>query len=135
MTPMIDVTFQLVIFFMLTMNFSSDDQSERIRLPSSELAKPVEVPWTSPITLQLTKDEKVIVGGDEVPLTGLRTMLQREKDALIYQHKSAAKATIIIRADHRAKTGLVQMMIATCQKVGFEKFVLRAREEAVVRSN
>ena len=42
MTPMIDCTFQLVIFFLLTLNFSSDEQSELIRLPASEIAKPAE---------------------------------------------------------------------------------------------
>jgi biopolymer transport protein ExbD len=142
MTPMIDVTFQLVIFFMLTLTFVGDDQSELIRLPSSELAKPVEVPWTSPITLQLAHvkepggrvREFVLVGGDQVPIDGLRAVLQREKDALIKQQKSVAKATIIIRADSSARTGIVQQLIEICQKLKFERFVLRAKEQEVRRS-
>jgi biopolymer transport protein ExbD len=134
MTPMIDVTFQLVIFFMLTLNFVGDDQSELIRLPASELAKPVDVPWTSPITLQLTDRATVLVGGDQIPITGLKTVLQREKDSLIRQHKSVGKATIIIRADSRAKTGIVQQIIETCQKLKFEKFVLRAKEQNIPKN-
>ncbi|MFN7292338.1 MAG: ExbD/TolR family protein, partial [Pirellula sp.] len=43
MTPMIDMVFQLIIFFMVLINFSQDDQNEKIKLPSSELAKPAEV--------------------------------------------------------------------------------------------
>ena len=38
MTPMIDVTFQLIAFFMFVLNFSEVDQDQRVNLPSSELA-------------------------------------------------------------------------------------------------
>jgi len=51
MTPMIDMTFQLIAFFMVLVNFADADQNERIRLPSSELAKPPDRPFESPITL------------------------------------------------------------------------------------
>ena len=37
MTPMIDVTFQLIAFFMFVLNFSEVDQDQRINLPLSEL--------------------------------------------------------------------------------------------------
>ena len=42
MTPMIDMTFQLIAFFMVLVNFADADQNARIRLPSSELAKPAD---------------------------------------------------------------------------------------------
>lgn len=131
MTPMIDVTFQLIIFFMLTINFVTEDQSERIKLPESELAKPPETPWESPIVLQLTdaKPPTVIVGGDEVELAAVKVILEREKARLREMNRSPAKATIIIRADRFAYTGTVQKLIKQCQDLGFERFVLRAREK------
>ncbi|HOM16231.1 MAG TPA: biopolymer transporter ExbD [Thermoguttaceae bacterium] len=130
MTPMIDVTFQLIIFFMLTLNFVTEDQSERIKLPESELAKPPESPWESPIILQLTdtKPPTVIVGGDEVALRSVKVVLEREKARLREMNKSVGKATVIIRADRQAHTGTVQRLIKECQDLGFERFVLRARE-------
>ncbi|MCS7303558.1 MAG: biopolymer transporter ExbD [Thermoguttaceae bacterium] len=133
MTPMIDVTFQLIIFFMLTINFVTEDQSERIKLPESELAKPPETPWESPIVLQLTaaKPPSVIVGGDEVSLSLIRGILQREKQRLQELGRSAAKATVIIRADRDAHTGTLQKLIKECQDLGFERFVLRAREKYI----
>ncbi len=136
MTPMIDVTFQLIIFFMLTINFVTEDQSERIKLPESELAKPPEAPWESPIILQLTaaKPPTVIVGGDEVGLSLIRGILQREKQRLQELGRSAAKATIIIRADRDAQTGTLQKLIKECQDLGFERFVLRAREKYIAVS-
>jgi biopolymer transport protein ExbD len=129
MTPMIDVTFQLVIFFMLTLNFSQDEQSELIKLPNSELAKPAVSPVEKPITLQLTNTSKVLVGGDEVPLAGVQKVLLREKQAIQMASGNVRNATVIIRADQKAQTGKVQELIRACQMTGFEKFVLRAKNE------
>ena len=44
MTPMIDMVFQLIAFFMVLINFTEADQNQRIHLPSSELAKPPDAP-------------------------------------------------------------------------------------------
>ncbi len=67
MTPMIDVTFQLIAFFMFVLQFTDADTNERIRLPASELAKPAEAPLAQPITLQLTREGTVLYAGDELP--------------------------------------------------------------------
>jgi biopolymer transport protein ExbD len=133
MTPMIDMTFQLIAFFMVLINFAEADQNERINLPSSELAKPPEGPIEEPITLHVTDEETVIYGPREVPIEGegLFTLLLRERQMLEARGKSASNATVIIRADRNAKTGVVQRVIEACQKreIGFEKFALRAKHE------
>lgn len=130
MTPMIDMTFQLIAFFMVLINFTEADQNERIHLPASELAKPAEVPFESPITLQLTKQGTVLFIGEEVPLLEMKTLLRREKSVLTAKGGDASKATIIIRADADAETGVVQELIEICQEAGFEKFALRAKQVA-----
>jgi len=130
MTPMIDMTFQLIAFFMVLVNFADADQNERIRLPSSELAKPPDRPFESPITLQLTNRGTVLFAGEEVPVLGLKPLLLRERQMLeARQDRSASQATIIIRADREAKTGKVQELIKICQETGFEKFALRAKQQ------
>ena len=50
-TPMIDVTFQLLAFFMFVLNFSQVDQDQRINLPLSELARPPDVAYDEPLTI------------------------------------------------------------------------------------
>jgi biopolymer transport protein ExbD len=131
MTPMIDVTFQLIAFFMFVLQFSDAETNERIRLPASELAKPAEAPLAQPITLQLTKEGTVLYAGEELALSRMRPALQRERALLERLKKSISDATIIIRADAETKTGMVQELIRVAQEVGFEKFVMRAmhREE------
>jgi biopolymer transport protein ExbD len=130
MTPMIDMTFQLIAFFMVLVNFAEVDQNERIRLPSSELAKPPDAPTKQPITLQLTKKGTVLMGGEERSIPGLKPLLLREKQVLeAMPNVGYRDATIVIRADRTAKTGRVQEVIKVCQETGFEKFVLRAKQE------
>ena len=72
MTPMIDVTFQLIAFFMFVLNFSEVDQDQRINLPLSELARPPEVAYDEPLTIQLTSNETIIFAGDELTRDGLK---------------------------------------------------------------
>jgi biopolymer transport protein ExbD len=131
MTPMIDMTFQLIAFFMVIVNFSEGDRNERIRLPASELAKPPETPLKNPITLHLTDQGTVIIGPDEVSIPGVERLLDRERRFLESRGDNPRLATVVIRGDRAAKTGQVQELIRICQKVGFEKFVLRARQEFV----
>jgi len=127
MTPMIDMTFQLITFFMFVMNFSEAEQDERIQLPLSQLAKPVEGAVEAPITLQLTNSGSVIYAGELVAVRDIGGYLEREKSVLIEAGKEPSTATVIVRADGRAKTGEVQEIIRICQEKGFEKFALRAK--------
>jgi len=129
MTPMIDMTFQLIAFFMMLLNFAEGDQNQRIQLPTSELAKPAVTPLESPITLNVTPEDTVIIAGQEVSVDGLKPFLDREASVLTMRGKSPSAATIIVRGDMDAKTITVQDVIKTCQLSKFEKFVLRAKEE------
>jgi biopolymer transport protein ExbD len=127
MTPMIDMTFQLITFFMFVMNFSEAEQDDRIQLPMSQLAKPVDGPVEKPITLQLTNKGSVIYTGELIGLRDVSGYLEREKSVMIDAGKEPNAATVIVRADGAAKTGEVQDIIKICQEKGFEKFALRAK--------
>jgi len=127
MTPMIDMTFQLITFFMFVMNFSEAEQDDRIQLPLSQLAKPTDGPVDKPITLQLTDKGSVIYAGEMIGLPDIGGYLEREKSVMIDAGKEPNTATVIVRADGAAKTGDVQEIIRICQEKGFEKFALRAQ--------
>jgi len=126
MTPMIDVTFQLITFFMFTLNFTEAEQDQRIQLPTSQVAKPVENSDIDPLTLQLMEDGRVIYNGEPVALLALGDYLENEKALMLAASKEPSAATVVVRADGRAKTGEVQQIIRSCQEKGFDKFVLRA---------
>ena len=42
LTPLLDVVFQLITFFMLVINFSNENYDARVRLPVAGSARPVE---------------------------------------------------------------------------------------------
>lgn len=129
MTPMIDMTFQLIAFFMVLINFTEAEQNERITLPLSALATPPDAPPESPLTIQLTKDGTVLFAGEEVPVGGIEPYLLREVQLLESLNRSPTEATVIIRADATVRTGVVQEVIKACQEKRFEKFSLRAKQE------
>jgi len=129
LTPMIDMTFQLIAFFMVLINFSQSEQNEKIQLPDSELAKPPEGALEFPITIHLTKEGNAIIGGQEVPIAALGPFLNKEKQVLASEGKPASDATVIVRAHKDAQTGRVQELIQKCQESDFEKFALRAKED------
>lgn len=131
MTPMIDMTFQLIAFFMVLINFSEADQNQVIKLPQSELAKAPEAPLANPITLHVMRNGNVIMGTDTArapDLKDLTMLLKREKAGQTSVGKDWKNANIIIRADKEAKTGRVQEVVGVAQNESFENFVLRAKE-------
>ena len=132
MTPMIDVTFQLITFFIFTLNFSKAVQDDRVQLPLSQLAKPAEAPKDDPITLQIwpdpsDKQTKVIYNGEAIRVPDIGGFLEQEKRVLLAAGRVPESASVIIRGDGRVPTGEVQDLIKICQDKGFEQFVLRAQ--------
>jgi biopolymer transport protein ExbD len=133
MTPMIDVTFQLIAFFLFVLNFSEIDQDQRINLPLSELARPPDAPYAEPLTVQVTSEEAILFGGNELTLDGLAAAMAREA-RLIEAHptKETTDVTVIIRADRRVKAGWIQQIIEVCQKAQFDTFALRGQQSEAV---
>jgi biopolymer transport protein ExbD len=132
MTPMIDMTFQLIAFFMVLINFSEVEQNQEVNLPSSELAKPPDVPYEEPLTVQMLADGTILFGGDKMDSQGLGSALLTEAQIIrAHSEKKLSDVTVVIRADKEAKTGKVQEIIEKCQDAGFDTFALRSRQSNV----
>lgn len=139
MTPMIDIVFQLITFFMVVINFDAADVDERVRMARSELARPPKVKPESELVLQIgfvrDKDGSVKAGpflfytGENITLDNFPARLKREKSIYRLSHpEGAIKTTVIIRADADCATGVVQKLIKMCQDEGYEKFSLKAMQ-------
>lgn len=131
MTPMIDMVFQLIAFFMVLINFTEIEQDRRIELPNSELAKPPEVVYKKPITLQMTSDHEVLINASTTLFTIDEAAIQLKNEAQIIKLSDQVKlkdVSIVIRADKDAKTGKVQELIKAAQDNGFEDYRLRGRQ-------
>ena len=129
MTPMIDIVFQLIAFFMVLVNFAEAEQDQRVNLPQSVLAKPPDKNEDQTITLHVTAEGDVVYGGREYTIPDVQAAIRNKGIRVESENGDRKKVLIIIRADENAKTGQVQELIKVCQDERFEKFALRARQE------
>lgn len=140
MTPMIDMTFQLIAFFMFTLNFSNDLLDERVRLPLADSATPTSQSPQSPVYINMSREGLVyLLGGEAIDPKADSTAIRRHLAVEAQMAKVNMKVagvdtstglwtTIIIRADDSAPYGNVQKVIQIAQQTGFTKFWLRANK-------
>ncbi|HAK37973.1 MAG: biopolymer transporter ExbD [Nitrospinaceae bacterium] len=105
MTPLIDVVFLLLIFFMVSTVFVDFKRQMGISLPSSKSSVPDEV--SKPIELEVTVDKQVFLNGEKVRLRDLESVLVK----IDVSKKSAA----IIRADKNLPYGDVIKIMGLLQ--------------------
>lgn len=149
MTPMIDIVFQLIAFFMVITNFEQNQADERVRLPKDQLARPPEVKRENSFTLNLgfKRDREtgdiidpkpyLFFGPDEVAVESCDRRLRQEAQFYEALDVDLAEVTVEIRSDGDVSTGLVQELIQKCQEVrasqqsteGFQRFALRATQK------
>ena len=127
LTPMIDMTFQLIAFFMVIINFAQTEQNAKVQLPDSSLVKAPDKPFENQLIIHLARDGRAIINGQEMPIDGLGIILGREARALEITQSRVSDATVVVRAHKYARAGDVQRLIKKCQEYGFEKFALRAK--------
>ena len=138
LTPMIDMTFQLIAFFMVLANFSKVDQNQLIVLPASELAKPPDDVERYNLTLNLTGPPKqpdhppegtVILAGENIPIDALGPRLQSEVTTARNQNFELSEINVIIRADENSRALDLQELIKKCQDNQLTTFALRVQED------
>lgn len=139
MTPMIDIVFQLIAFFMIVTNFEQTQADERVVLPTDSLARPPEAPRKEEYVVNIgflrdkqgnKTDEQAYVfvpGEDPVPLANFKPILENEARLTEeFTGTPPEDRTISVRADSTAPGGLVQELIKMARDVGFVQVALRA---------
>lgn len=123
LTPMIDMVFQLVIFFMLATNFVELEKEMNVDLPPAESgAVAEELP--DEIILNVMKDGRVLLAGrelDESALSAaLATAAQRDPKppVTIRGDKEVQHARIVSVMDACNVAGLTQLGIGTIDDGG-----------------
>ena len=142
MTPMIDIVFQLLTFFMIAINFENTKADERVKLPKDTLAKPPVVKPEHELVLNFGYQRfpsgeprksrpEVFYNERYVDVYDISPDLEQEKRVMerVHGQNAIKDVTVLIRADSEIPTGLVQELIRKCQEAGFSKFSLRATSE------
>ena len=105
LTPLVDVVFLLLIFFMVSTVFVDFKRRMDISLPTSKVSIPDETPKA--IELEITVDKQVFLNGDKVSLKSLESALKK----IDVDKKKAA----IIRADKNLPYGDVIKVMGMLQ--------------------
>ncbi|MDP1564402.1 MAG: biopolymer transporter ExbD [Pirellulaceae bacterium] len=132
LTAMIDMTFQLIAFFMILINFSEVDRSEDIELPLSELAKPPREAAAHEMVLNLLPDGGVIYSSHQLARGDLlKPYFERKIRDAKREGQEPSDIRIVIRAHEDTPTGKVQELMAECEKASLSNFALRVKERVL----
>ena len=105
LTPLVDVVFLLLIFFMVSTVFVDFKRRIDISLPTSKVSIPDETPKA--LELEITIDKQVFLNGNKVSLKSLESALKK----IDVDKKKAA----IIRADKNLPYGDVIKVMGMLQ--------------------
>lgn len=114
MTPMIDIVFQLLIFF-LTVNQVSRVSREPLELPA--LAGSQDQ-MHAELTLNVTQDNRLLVTGQPWSLVDVK----KKVSDLVQDHgNDPARVTITLRVDRRAGSDLVNQVVTAMHELGVSR--------------
>ena len=112
MTPLIDVLFLFIIFFMLTGTFKRVGELE-LQLPDSATATPAAQGEEShSVELIVAADGRLVLGGEEVELAALKGRLAAILGA-------DAQSRVLIKAEASVSHGEVVRMLDIVRDAGF----------------
>lgn len=113
-TPMIDVVFLLLIFFMLSTTFIVKPGIS-ISLPKSSAEEIKKV--KEEIEVSISREGDFYLGEDKVSLEGL-------KEAFINAAKTSIESVVIINADEKASHGSVVSVMDIAKESGITKLAV-----------
>jgi biopolymer transport protein ExbD len=139
LTPLLDVVFQLITFFMLVINFSRDNNDARVRLPVAGSARPVEegdkAAVEDRLVLNVDRQGHMLMSGRVLTSTQAIQEIKHQADLVKLNARAAGikpdpsgglPTTIILRADRDTPFSSIYTLITACQANGFRKFALKA---------
>jgi len=122
LTPMIDVVFNLIVFFMLITDLTQKDL-DAVTLPRAERSTP-DLPPDLRVIVNVTKaedwartgDVRVRVGGRDLSPEGLRDLLYRRAELDRPEAGGPSEVPVLIRCDADVRWREVQWVMQACAK-------------------
>ena len=134
LTPMLDMVFQLVTFFMLVMNFKAASLDLTLKLPVVGSAKPVDTKGQEDLLILnvdslghlnvygiAKQDVNAYIAGE-----AQASLLIARRDKPDIKSGDELPSTVVVRADRSTTFNQLYKIIKICQDHGYRKFALKA---------
>jgi biopolymer transport protein ExbD len=122
LTPMIDVVFLLMIFFLVASKLDEADRFIDVVLPKASAAKPL-TSRPREFLVNIDREGNYFVGARPVAIGDLQTLL---KQASVDNPK---RQTVIVRADENVAHKYVVAAMNACVEAGIEDYQVQSAEE------
>ncbi len=138
LTPILDMVFQLITFFMLVVNFKGAAMDLSLQLPVLGSARPVENEGQEGLlVLNIDKDGQLTAYNKVQPDVRGYVAAQSEpavermqKENPNFRMGDELPTTVVIRADKGTQFNKLNEVITAAQEMGFRKFALKAMNKA-----
>ena len=132
MTPLLDVVLQLIMFFMITVNFVRVDQlNENIILPVAQAAVPLDNRAEDWVYLNVNREGKLEgISEDLSTPQRMKAFLGREKEDLerkarVQGRTGEVRIVVVVRAHQDARYAQIWNVLDSCQKAGYKRWQIR----------
>lgn len=123
MTPMIDVVFLLIIFFLVSSHLARQENRLPLDLPLASTHAPTD-PEAAPLTISIDRDANWLVAGSVVDAASLRVILSELRS------KMGRDAAIRIRTDGAVQYRYVEPVLREAALAGVTDAAIAVREES-----
>ena len=124
MTPMIDVVFQLIIFFVCTTDMQKKALDENVKLAMAPHGRPVEQKDPREVIVDLDSQGRISINRTYMSAEYLRGVLRK----VVAEYGQSTP--VVIRGDGRTKHGDVKRVMDACTGAGLWKVKFAAIKES-----
>lgn len=112
MTPMIDMVFQLMIFFLVTIKMDQDNINLEIKLAQAPHGPPIEEKDPRTIVIEVDGKGDVFLGGTRVTPRYLRGILQTAVN------RQGFGLPVLVRGDAKTRHAEIRQVLDVCSEIG-----------------
>jgi len=125
MTPMIDMVFQLMIFFLVTIKMDQDNINLEIKLAQAPNGPAIEEKDPRTIIIEVDKAGDVFLAGTRVTPRYLRGILRTAVN------RQGFGLPVLVRGDMKTRHSEIRQVLDTCSEVGLWRIRFAAIKQEV----
>ncbi|MBY0587361.1 biopolymer transporter ExbD [bacterium] len=121
MTPMIDVVFNLLVFFLLSATYITEERQLELQVPSVPASAPA-VAAPSDLIINIAASGTISINNQELSVEAMEQRLESAR-------KNFPGQGVSIRGDKQAAYQFVARVLSVCKRVGIRRIDVMVQEQ------